>query len=101
MANFQCRVYIQRINALPRGDMDAIPLNQWPSKSYIEIIIKGAIERRLPEYYVNMLKGIQHNDEEGGVRTEELLGRYARWPVCKCAWPGRNGRRELKLYLKK
>lgn len=100
MGDFQCRVYEQRRNALPRGDNDVIPLNQWPSKTYMEVIIQGAIERGLPEYYVKMLKRIRHNNEEGCLRMEELVRRYIPQPTCKCVWPYRFNRKKLKLDLK-
>lgn len=100
MGEFKCRVYEQRLNALPRGDKDIVPLNQWPSKTYMKVIIEGAIDSGLPEYYIKMLKKIQHNGEEGCFRMEELLRRFTDFSPCRCRWPGRYNRKELKLKTK-
>ncbi|CAH2050644.1 unnamed protein product, partial [Iphiclides podalirius] len=34
MGVFTCRTYIQKVNPLPRGDNDDIPVERWPSQSY-------------------------------------------------------------------
>ncbi|XP_053611432.1 gamma-glutamylcyclotransferase-like [Plodia interpunctella] len=97
MGYFRCRAYIQKVNPLPRGDNDVIPSERWPSFSYKHIMLLGAIINELPEYYINHLRDLKHNDDEGCVRTDCLLIRYAREPICECRVPGRIPRQPLKL----
>ncbi|KAK4872974.1 hypothetical protein RN001_015003 [Aquatica leii] len=52
-----------------------IPLNQLPnarqpSKSYMDVIVKGAEESGLPTFYQDMLKSVSHNDYDGQVHYE-------------------------------
>ncbi|XP_013197052.1 gamma-glutamylcyclotransferase [Amyelois transitella] len=100
MGYFRCRTYIQKVNPLPRGDKDTIPVEQWPSWSYQRIMLLGAIVNELPEYYISFLRKLKHNDDEGCVRTDCLLVRYSREPPCECRVPGRIPRLPLKLDLK-
>lgn len=101
MGTFNCRVYIKKVNPLPRGDNDPIPVERWPSWTYKEVMLMGAKEHHLPEYYIKYLKKIQDNGEEGALRTDCLLTRYAQNKCCECTVPGRILRKPLKLPLKK
>lgn len=101
IGEMKCRVYEQRVNPLPRGDNDVVPAEQWPSKNYIEIIILGAIERGLPEYYIEMLRKIKHNDQEGFLTMEELLRKFVASEPCTCPFPECIARKKMKLDLKK
>jgi len=38
-----------------------IPFDRKPSRTYIQTIIQGAIESKLPEYYIQILKSTAHN----------------------------------------
>lgn len=96
---FTARVYIQRINPLPRGDNDPIPIENWPSWTYKEIMVMGATEHNFPEYYIKQLKKMEDNGEEGALRTVCLLIRYAENEPCECGVPGRIPRKPLKLDL--
>ncbi|XP_063395657.1 gamma-glutamylcyclotransferase-like [Cydia fagiglandana] len=97
MGDFTCRCYIQRINPLPRADNEEIPIERWPSWALKEIMIYGAKEHGLPDYYIKNLKRLKHNGEEGAIRTWCLLDRYARNMPCECRVPGRIPREPLKL----
>ncbi|KAL0850989.1 hypothetical protein ABMA28_006882 [Loxostege sticticalis] len=97
MGIFHCRAYVQKVNPLPRGDNDDIPVERWPSWAYKEVIIAGARENGLPEYYIEDLKKMKHNGEEGWLRTVCLLNRYAKQKPCLCKVPGRIPRKPLKL----
>lgn len=101
MGSFQCRAYTQKVIPLPRGDNDEIPVERWPSWTYKEIMILGATEHVMPEYYIRDLKKLKHNGEEGALRTVCLLIRYANNEPCECRVPGRIPRKPLKLDLKK
>lgn len=43
-----------------------------PSKSYLKTIVKGAVESKLPEYYINQLRKIEHNGNVEENREREL-----------------------------
>lgn len=60
----------------------------------------GAEEHDLPEYYIEELKKIKHNGEEGCIRMVCLLIRYGRNKPCECKVPGRIPRSPLKLKAK-
>ncbi|XP_011567239.3 gamma-glutamylcyclotransferase [Plutella xylostella] len=99
MGKIWCRSYCQKVNPLPRGDNDPIPLEQWPSKTLKSIMVLGAKKCRLPEFYVEFLKSLKDNGEEGCYEMLQLLRRYGDplAPGCACDWPGRYPRKPLKL----
>ncbi|CAH0405260.1 unnamed protein product [Chilo suppressalis] len=101
MGPFRCRAFTQKENPLPRGDNDKIPVEQWPSWTYLEILIRGAIEHGLPDYYLQNLKKLKVNGEEAYLRTARLLDLYATEQPCQCKVPGRIPRKPLKLDLTK
>ncbi|XP_026758784.1 gamma-glutamylcyclotransferase-like [Galleria mellonella] len=100
MGLFKCRVYIQKINPLPRGDNDSIPVERLPSRTYKQVMIRGATEHEIPEYYIDYLTKLKDNGEEGCLRMVCLLNRYAVDEPCECRVPGRIPRKPLKLDLK-
>ncbi|CAG9581606.1 unnamed protein product [Danaus chrysippus] len=87
MGSFTCRVYVHKVNPLPRGDNDVIPVERWPSWTYKEVIIIGAMEHELPEYYIQSLEKIKDNGERGCLKMYSLLIRYANDPPCICPLP--------------
>ncbi|XP_028035922.1 gamma-glutamylcyclotransferase-like [Bombyx mandarina] len=97
MGTFLCRAYIQTVNPLPRSDNDVIPIENWPSRTYKKVIILGALEHGLPNYYIEYLKKLKHNGEEAYWRAACLLKRYSENEPCQCRVPGRIPRRPLKL----
>lgn len=101
MGYFTCRLYIAKVNPLPRGDNDIIPVENWPSWTYKEMMILGAIEHEFPEYYIEQLRELPDNGEEAYLRTVCLLIRYEKEEPCQCAVPGRIPRKSLKLDLRK
>ncbi|XP_059051238.1 gamma-glutamylcyclotransferase-like [Achroia grisella] len=101
MGLFKCRVYIQKINPLPRADNDVVPMERWPSATYKRIMILGAIEHDIPEYYIEYVKKLKHNGEDGCLTMVCLLNRYAVDTPCECRVPGRISRKTFKLDLKK
>ncbi|XP_014366942.2 gamma-glutamylcyclotransferase [Papilio machaon] len=84
MGKLVCRVYIQKINPLPRGDNDDIPVEQWPSRTYKKVMILGAIEHNLPYYYIRNLKKLKHNGEFGCYRMAKLLKLFTTRYPCTC-----------------
>ncbi|XP_016978848.1 gamma-glutamylcyclotransferase [Drosophila rhopaloa] len=42
---------------------DSVPASRQPSKTYLECLVKGAVESSVPEDYVRKLKGIKHNGQ--------------------------------------
>ncbi|KPJ08672.1 hypothetical protein RR48_06160 [Papilio machaon] len=84
MGKLVCRVYIQKINPLPRGDNDDIPVEQWPSRTYKKVMILGAIEHNLPYYYIRNLKKLKHNGELGCYRMAKLLKLFTTRYPCTC-----------------
>ncbi|XP_013176230.1 PREDICTED: gamma-glutamylcyclotransferase-like [Papilio xuthus] len=84
MGKFVCRVYIQKISPLPRGDNDDIPVERWPSRSYKKVMILGAIEHNLPYYYIRNLKKLKHNGEFGCYRMAKLLKLFTTREPCTC-----------------
>ncbi|XP_017111756.1 gamma-glutamylcyclotransferase [Drosophila elegans] len=46
---------------------DSVPASRQPSKTYLQCLVKGAVESSVPQDYVRRLKGIKHN---GHVATE-------------------------------
>lgn len=85
LGSFNCRIYIHKVNPLPIGDNDEVPIERWPSWTYKEVIILGALEHQLPEYYIQMLENIKDNGGKGSFKMYCLLLRYAKDKPCLCA----------------
>ncbi|KAH8411180.1 hypothetical protein KR222_009652, partial [Zaprionus bogoriensis] len=51
---------------------DQIPEDRQPSRTYLKVLVKGAIESGVPEEYVTWLRGIKHNNQTVQ-HMEELL----------------------------
>ncbi|XP_034483752.1 gamma-glutamylcyclotransferase-like [Drosophila innubila] len=61
----------------PEGNVHDMPPNEvpedrQPSKTYLKVMVKGAIESGIPEHYVKWLKGFKHNNKT----AEELEDRF-------------------------
>ncbi|CAG9796450.1 unnamed protein product [Diatraea saccharalis] len=99
MGSYKCRALKQKVNPLPRGDNDKVPVERWPSWTYREVLITGSIEHGLPEYYIKNLRKLKTNGEEAYLRARRLLDRYAEGKPCECKVPGRIPRKPLILKL--
>lgn len=97
MGVFTCRAYIQKVNPLPRGDNDDIPVERRPSRSYKNVIIDGALEHNLPEYYIEGLKKLKDNGEVGCFEMACLLKLFSTKDPCQCSLPVTVAPKILKL----
>ncbi|KAH8371768.1 hypothetical protein KR093_008804 [Drosophila rubida] len=57
------------VHDMPPGE---VPADRQPSKTYLQVLVKGAIESGLPEAYVTWLRGFKHNNQTVQ-QLEELL----------------------------
>lgn len=56
-------VLVQQPEGNVHGIQDSIvPEDRKPSKTYLQVLVKGAIESGVPLEYVNWLKNIKHNN---------------------------------------
>lgn len=58
------RVYLlveQPSTDLQELERDSIPLERQPSKTYLQCLVKGAIETGIGQAYIEWLKSIKHN----------------------------------------
>ncbi|XP_038208344.1 gamma-glutamylcyclotransferase-like isoform X2 [Zerene cesonia] len=69
----QCRTYQQTINPPLRKEDEDIPNERRPSITYLDCIIKGAIECNLPKEYLVKLKKIPHNGQKASPKMIEKL----------------------------
>ncbi|XP_028035923.1 gamma-glutamylcyclotransferase-like [Bombyx mandarina] len=69
----QCRTYQQTINPPLRKNGEELPLERRPCITYLDCIIKGAVECELPEYYIEELKKISHNGQIASAKMLEKL----------------------------
>ncbi|CAH0766355.1 unnamed protein product [Diatraea saccharalis] len=69
----QCRTYQQTINPPVCKEDEELPLERRPSTTYLDCIINGAIECKLPEDYIEKLKKILHNGNEASPKMIEQL----------------------------
>ena len=60
----RCRCY----NLLKRGYKD-----KRPSPQYLDVIVRGAVQHDLPEYYVEKLRAIKHNEYDGKVNVMDEI----------------------------
>ncbi|KAJ2948135.1 hypothetical protein O0L34_g9935 [Tuta absoluta] len=97
MGYIHCSVYIQRINPLPMGDNDPIPVERWPSWTYREVMVAGAKEHEMPPFYIEFLSNLKNNGEEGMLRVFSLCLRYGHDRQCECFVPGRIPRKPLMI----
>jgi hypothetical protein len=65
-----CRSYQLCTTPEALGDGEILPKERQPSKTYLEVIVKGAIESGLPSTYIDELKQIPNNGNKG---TMEML----------------------------
>ncbi|OPL21156.1 hypothetical protein AM593_09959, partial [Mytilus galloprovincialis] len=57
-----CRTYLLEPTTVP-SDWD-----MRPSPQYMDIIIKGAIQSKLPDEYIDQLKNVEHNNYSGPMK---------------------------------
>lgn len=55
-----CRCY-QLCNLPPKITDGVVPEDRKPSLLYLSVILRGATQSQLPQYYIEQLKKIQHN----------------------------------------
>ncbi|XP_053687614.1 gamma-glutamylcyclotransferase-like [Sabethes cyaneus] len=67
----QCRVY-QLVKNPPNLECEEVdrPFERQPSRTYINVIIAGAKETGLPDYYLKFLSTIKHNGHSGDPKYE-------------------------------
>lgn len=68
----ECRTYQQTVNPPPREDIEDIPFDRRPSITYLECIIRGAVECGLPADYITKLKAIPDNGQEAPEMLQKL-----------------------------
>ncbi|CAG4978041.1 unnamed protein product [Parnassius apollo] len=71
--NLECRTYQQTINPPPRTEDEEIPHDRRPSITYLDCILNGATECKLPEDYIEKLKKIPHNGQKASPKMIEKL----------------------------
>lgn len=49
-----------------------VPFKRQPSKTYLQCLVKGAIETGIPTWYVDELKAVKHNGRVS-LQMEQLL----------------------------
>lgn len=69
-----CRLYQQVNDPNNLVRFEDIPAERQPSKTYLNCILKGAEESKLPPDYIDDLKKIPHNNNEA---SEALLEQLA------------------------
>ncbi|KAL4716865.1 hypothetical protein ACJJTC_012676 [Scirpophaga incertulas] len=74
-AKVVCRTYQQSINPPLRQENEEIPAERRPSSTYLECIINGAKECKLPEEYIEKLSKIPHNGNKASPEMIEKLNR--------------------------
>lgn len=70
-----CRTYQQTINPPIRKNGEELPAERRPCITYLNCIITGAIECKIPEDYIEELKKIPNNGQEASPRMIEKLQR--------------------------
>lgn len=65
-----CRTYTHVENPSSQSSPSNLPDERKPSLSYLQTIIEGAMECKLPDEYIAKLKSISHN---GNQATEHIL----------------------------
>lgn len=68
-----CRTYQQTKNPPPRRPGENIPKERLPSLTYMDVIVRGAIECQMPDEYIEVLKNIPNNGNEANEEMLELL----------------------------
>jgi len=66
----KCRTYVLSESQLGAAD-------RRPSPHYLDIIIKGAEEHKLPDYYIKKLHEIEHNGFTGSISFyDDIMARH-------------------------
>ncbi|XP_014366975.2 gamma-glutamylcyclotransferase [Papilio machaon] len=71
--DLECRTYQQTINPPPRTEGEEIPHDRRPSITYLNCILTGAVECKLPKEYIEKLKKIPHNGQHASPKLIEKL----------------------------
>lgn len=60
-----CRLYQKVAHPTVKYEhtCDEVPFERKPSKTYLEVILAGAEESRLPREYCDFLKSFKHNEQ--------------------------------------
>ncbi|KAJ8736192.1 hypothetical protein PYW08_006848 [Mythimna loreyi] len=74
-SSVECRTYQQTINPPIREKGEELPLERRPCITYLDCIVNGAIECKIPEDYIEELKKIPHNGQEATPKMIEKLQR--------------------------
>jgi len=53
--------------------MDVGYADRRPSPQYLDIILKGAEDNQLPDYYVDKLRNIEHNGYAGSIPLYDVV----------------------------
>lgn len=69
-----CRLYQQVNDPIDLVKLEDIPMERQPSKTYLNCIIQGAEESKLPPFYIDNLKKIPDNNNEASKVMLEQLG---------------------------
>ena len=69
----QCRTYEQTIPPPPRKSLEDLPSEDRPSTTYLDCILNGAVECKLPEEYIKELRKIPHNGQKACPKMIEKL----------------------------
>ncbi|VVD05185.1 unnamed protein product [Leptidea sinapis] len=69
----ECRTYQQTTNPPVRKEGEDIPVDRRPSMTYLDCILRGAMECNLPKEYVIGLKKISHNGNKASAKMIEKL----------------------------
>ncbi|KAG4078398.1 hypothetical protein HA402_013108 [Bradysia odoriphaga] len=64
-----CRVYQKVTNPEETYELEDLPLDRQPSRTYLTCILKGAEESQLPVEYIDKLKRIPHNNRDANNMT--------------------------------
>ncbi|XP_063823180.1 gamma-glutamylcyclotransferase-like [Ostrinia nubilalis] len=71
----ECRTY--QLTDMPtrrlRDDNTELPSERRPSITYLDCIIKGAMECKLPDEYIEKLRKVPHNNQEATPQMQEIL----------------------------
>ncbi|XP_057322480.1 gamma-glutamylcyclotransferase-like [Microplitis mediator] len=71
---YNCRVYQQIKCPEDNVKLENLPEIRRPALTYLKIIIKGALDCKLPNYYIDIIRKIKHNEfmDENSIIGKEL-----------------------------
>ncbi|XP_022204592.2 gamma-glutamylcyclotransferase isoform X2 [Nilaparvata lugens] len=74
--SFTCRSYQLTDQPPPLKNGESLPSSRFPSKIYLNTIIAGAIENKIPADYIDYLKKIPSNEFNGPIHMNLDLQKY-------------------------